>query len=90
MILVSENDISLTKASPSPDGQTVSTGESTYVKYVSSNMQIDPPPVYVPSLLPSAAATRPPATPKPTNYLCIKTNKTIKGQYVIVSNILLF
>jgi hypothetical protein len=91
MILVSENDISLTIASPSPsDGQTVSTGDSTYVTYISSNIQIDPPPVYVASLPPSAIATRPLATPKPTNYLYIKTNKTIKGHYVIISNILLF
>jgi hypothetical protein len=87
MILVSENDILLTKASPPPsDGQTVSTGDSTCVTYSSSNIQINPPPVYVASLPPSATATRPPATPKPTNYLCIKTDKLIKGHYVIVSN----
>jgi len=39
--------------------------------------------MYVASLPSSATATRPPATPKPTNYVYIKTDKAIKGHYVI-------
>jgi len=88
MILVSENDITLTKASPPSDGQTVSQLVILHVTYISSNIQIDPPPIYVASL-PLHHTSASTVTPKPTNYLCINTDKTIKGHYVIVSSIFL-